>query len=305
MDIDDVDPLLRPTARLLNLKPSRALYRRAGRVGPRALPRPRIRGMELDVVRVGEVTLRIHKPRSKKARPGLLWLHGGGLVTGAARQDDWFCAITAAQLDAVVVSVEYRLAPENPYPAAIDDAFSAWTWMMNHTQSLGIDKSHVAIGGESAGGGLAACLVQRVHDHGGDQPVAQWLFAPMLDDRTAEDRELDSIDHVVWNNSSNRWAWGVYLRGVSQRARADLPYAAAARRNDLSGLPPTWIYASDIELFHGEVRAYSERLEQCGVPVEMVTVHAAPHAFELCQPWSLPARQLLSRAREWLRGELS
>ena len=194
----------------------------------RAFPSPRVRGVSVHTVRDGKLSVRIYRPTGPaRSRPGLLWVHGGGLVVGSARQDDGLCARTAAALDAIVVSVDYRLAPEHPYPAAIDDTYVAWKWLLTHANELGIDVKRVAIGGESAGGGLAANLVHRVHDAGGAQPVAQWLFAPMLDDRTAADRSLDGIDHLVWNNCVNRYGWTAYLQQPPGGERTP-PYASAA-----------------------------------------------------------------------------
>jgi acetyl esterase/lipase len=157
------------------------------------------------------VQLRVFTPTTPKTRAALLWIHGGGLVIGNAAQDDTFCAKIARALDIIVVSTEYRLAPEFPFPAALDDCYAAWTWLQESASQLNIDKNCVAIGGQSAGGGLAAGLVQRIHDAGGVQPAAQWLFCPMLDDRTAASRELDQVKHLIWDNRQNRAGWRAYL----------------------------------------------------------------------------------------------
>jgi acetyl esterase/lipase len=156
-----------------------------------------------------------------------------------------------------VVSADYRLAPEHPYPAPLDDCLAAWTWLQDNSPARGVDPTRVAIGGQSAGGGLAASLVQRVHDDpGAAQPVAQWLFCPMLDDRTAAERKLDATKHILWNNTSNRMGWRSYL-GVEPGAASTPEYAVPSRRADLAGLPPTWIGTGDIELFYDENRAYA------------------------------------------------
>lgn len=249
------------------------------------------------------VPLRVFVPQAPAPRGALIWIHGGGLVLGSAKQDDVHCARTADQLGVVVVSVDYRLAPEHPFPAAIDDCTTAWTWLLEHADELGVDLDRLAIGGESAGGGLAACLVQRVHDRGGPQPVAQWLFAPMLDDRTAADTSLDAIDHFVWDNRANRFGWTSYLG--QEPGRPHVPdHAVAPRRDDLSGLPPTWVYTSDAELFENEITDYARRLSQAGVETELVIVPDVPHAFELGER-TPAARELMANAREWLRRALS
>ncbi len=217
--------------------------------------------------------------------------------------DDVLCGETARQTGVTIVSVDYRLAPRHPFPAAIDDAHAAWLWMQRHLDELGLDAGRIAIGGQSAGGGLAASLVQRVHDEGGTI-AAQWLFCPMLDDRTAVDRALDGVDHFVWSNRSNLVGWSSYLGSAIGSATLP-PYAAAARRDDLSGLPPTWMYTSDIELFHDEDLAYAQRLESAGVDTTLEVVSGAPHGFEAWAADSVLARDIVSRARTWLGEQLA
>jgi acetyl esterase/lipase len=217
--------------------------------------------------------------------------------------DDVLCGETARETGATIVSVDYRLAPRHPFPAAIDDAHAAWLWVQRHLDELGLDADRIAIGGQSAGGGLAASLVQRVHDEGG-AIAAQWLFCPMLDDRTAVDRARDGVDHFVWSNRSNLVGWSSYLGSAIGSATLP-PYAAAARRDDLSGLPPTWMYTSDIELFHDEDLAYAQRLESAGVDTTLEIVSGAPHGFEAWAADSVLARDIVSRARTWLGERLA
>jgi acetyl esterase/lipase len=217
--------------------------------------------------------------------------------------DDRVCGETAQQLGVTVVSVDYRLAPTHPYPAAIDDVYAAWRWLVAHAAELRLSRDRLAVGGQSAGGGLAAGLVQRLHDEGA-AVAGQWLFCPMLDDRTAADRTHDGTEHYVWNNRSNLVGWGSYL-GVAPGGPASPPYAAAARREDLTGLPPAWIYTSDIELFHDEDVEYARRLEAAGVDVTLEVVHAAPHGFEAWATDSPLAQGLFRSARAWLGARLT
>ncbi|WP_430781686.1 alpha/beta hydrolase [Actinoplanes sp. G11-F43] len=201
------------------------------------------------------------------------------------------------------MSAEYRLAPESPYPAALDDVSAVWKWMRVNAAGLGVDPDRVAVGGESAGGGIAASLVQRLHDTGGPEPVPQWLFAPMLDDRTAARRELDELDHFVWNNRSNRFGWTSYLGQTA--GAAEVPaYAVPARRADLTGLPPAWLYAGDIELFHDEIVEYAGRLRTAGVDTTLTIVPGAAHGFENWAATTPLAAALLDEARIWLDGRL-
>ena len=159
-----------------------------------------------------------------------------------------------------------------------------------------------SIGGQSAGGGLAASLVHRVHDDG-DAIAAQWLFCPMIDDRTAVDRDHDTVDHFIWNNRSNLVGWSSYL-GDAVGAEALPAYAAASRREDLSGLPPTWLYTSDIELFYDEDIAYARRLEGAGVDTTLEVISGAPHGFEAWARDTDLARSLVAGAHAWLGERL-
>ena len=303
MDISIVDPELRAAtlkAPKLNLE-NPVMLKLVG-VGSAIMPGKRVDGVERRIVRERGLKLRVYVPDNPSGA-GLLWIHGGGLVLGAAAMDDVLCGETARQTGVTIVSVDYRLAPRHPYPAAIDDAHAAWLWMQRRLNELGLDADRIAIGGQSAGGGLAASLVQRVHDEGGTI-AAQWLFCPMLDDRTAVDRALDGVDHFVWSNRSNLVGWSSYLGSAIGSATLP-PYAAAARRDDLTGLPPTWMYTSDIELFHDEDLAYAQRLESAGVDTTLEIVSGAPHGFEAWAADSVLARDIVSRARTWLGAQLA
>lgn len=304
MDLDDVDPSLRKAVRRVpSINPRSAFLRFVGRVAFHFIPVPRIPGVAVSVVELGDVRLRVYRPERQSGDGALFWIHGGGLVVGSPRQDEALCGTTARELGIAVVSAGYRFAPEHPFPAAHEDVYAAWRTAVLNADRIGADPERFVIGGESAGGGLAATLVQRVHDSDDIQPLGQWLFAPMLDDRTAADRSLDAVDHLVWNNRANRYAWGAYL-GVDPGADEVPEYAVAARREELGGLPPAYIAVGDVELFHDECREYARRLEEAGVPVTLDVVEGAPHGFENWAKDSEPARALLGRARAWLRSAL-
>lgn len=247
--------------------------------------------------------LRIYTPAGAKTRAALLYIHGGGMMIGSPAQDDRFLAATAAELDIVIVSPRYRLAPENPAPAALDDCRAAWGWVIDNASARGIDITRLAIGGESAGGGLAAGLVLGIHDEGGIQPVAQWLFCPMLDDRTALDRSLDEANHFVWSNTLNVAGWQSYL---GKRFGTDdvSEYAAPARRANFRGLPQAWIGVGDVELFYDECKAYANRLSAAGVPCQFDVVAGAPHSFQGLAPDTQLAKDYLTKARGWLSKAL-
>jgi acetyl esterase/lipase len=226
----------------------------------------------------GGQRMAIITPDERKGDGALILFHGGGFVFG--RPEDIFpkAALFAKALGVPVICPAYRLAPQAPFPAALDDAHAAWHRVLARARELAINPAKIVIGGYSAGGGLAANLVQRLHDEGGTQPAGQLLIYPMLDDRTAARRELDAASHSIWRNTSNRFAWPAYLGG---RDPAAIPYAAAARRADLAGLPPTWIGVGTCDLFLDEVRAYARRLEEAGVAVSYDEVAGAIHAFDM------------------------
>lgn len=253
-------------------------------------PPPLANNVELEVYELGNCKVRVFRPRGELSGAGLLWIHGGGYIIGNAQLNDYECSVYARDLQAVVVSVDYRLAPEAPFPAPLDDCFDSWQWFLSKATSWGVDPHRIVIGGQSAGGGLAAGLAQRILDLGGVQPAGQLLFCPMLDDRTAKRAELDSVKHRLWTNRCNRAAWGYYL-GVPAGSDDIPPYAAPARRKDLAGLPPAWVGVGSIDLFHDEDCEYARRLQKVGVDCELHVVEDAPHAFE-----SLAADAEISKA---------
>ncbi|MFJ9248534.1 alpha/beta hydrolase [Streptomyces sp. NPDC101776] len=305
MNLDEIDPELR---RSVSRMPRLPIRRTWGRRVVRALVRRRGLGVPAEGVGIRDVDLgeriRVYTPAAGGSGAALLWVHGGGYLIGDVVQDDAFCSATSHELGITVVSANYRLAPEHPFPAALDDTADAWRWLQASAGDLGVDQKRVVIGGSSAGAGLAACLVQRLHDEGGVQPVGQWLFSPMLDDRTAARRELDPVRHRVWDNASNRIGWAAYL-GTGPGGPQAPDHAVAARRADLSGLPPAWISVGDIDLFADECRTYAERLRDAGVDCAFDLVPGAPHGLEAWAPDTRIAQELLNRSRAWLDARLA
>jgi acetyl esterase/lipase len=218
------------------------------------------------------VGVRVYRPANAKGPgPALLWNHGGGYVIGRAAQDDVLCRRFARVLGATVASVDYRLAPEHPYPTPVQDCYSALTWL---ALLPAVDPARVAIGGGSAGGGLAAALALLARDRGDVPVAAQLLVYPMLDDRSADRTDLDDASFRLWNRSSNQFGWDAYLGDANRSV------AVPARHEDLSGLPPAWIGVGTLDLFHDEDLAYGERLKAAGVPCEVHVVPGAFHGFD-------------------------
>lgn len=218
-------------------------------------------------------------PGGVRPRGAVLWLHGGGMILGSPWLEHVICNRMAEELGVVVLNPDYRLAPEHPFPAGPDDCFAALAWLHAHAADLGIDPARFAVGGESAGGGLAATVVQMAHDRG--LPVAfQALIYPMLDDRTALADRGSDVGRLIWTPGRNRNAWEWYL-GHPVRADEDRPYAAASRRADLAGLPPAWIGVGAIDLFHDEDAEFAQRLRDAGVAVEFHEVEGMFHAGDV------------------------
>ncbi len=226
------------------------------------------------------VSLRIYRPRSLQgAAPALFWMHGGGYISGNPEQDEVTSIAFARTLGITVAAVRYRLAPTHPAPAAVEDAYAGLRWLFANAGARGVDPARIAIGGASAGGGLTAALALYAHDRGEVEPRFQLLVYPMLDDRTVLRTDMDTTGVRVWTPGSNRFGWTSYL-GTEPGGPHVSPYAAPARREDLTGLPPAWLGVGTLDLFHDEDLAYAQRLTDSGVPCELRVVPGAFHGFD-------------------------
>lgn len=218
----------------------------------------------------------VYEP-ADRARPSgaLVWIHGGGMIMGRPEQANAWCSAIAADLGVLVVSVDYRLAPEHPFPAGLSDCYTALTWLRDQADDLGVDPARIAVGGDSAGGGLSASLCQLSRDRGGPAICFQLLNYPMLDDRTVLRADHAGRGAFIWTPESNRFGWTSYLGRTPSLDEAP-PHAAPARTTDLAGLPPAWIGVGDLDLFYEEDLDYAERLEAAGVACDL---HVEPGMY--------------------------
>jgi acetyl esterase len=219
-----------------------------------------------------DVPVRIYRPaHTSAALPALLFLHGGGFVVGSVDGEDAQAREIAAEADTVVVSVEYRLAPEHPFPAGLDDCYLALCWLAKHTAELGVDPGRIGVGGGSAGAGLSAAVALLARDRGGPALCMQFLGIPELDDRLDTPSMQLYTDTPIWHRPNAELSWHFYLAGQDAT-----PYAAPARARDLSGLPPAYVDVCEFDPLRDEGLAYAQRLSQAGVPVEL---HMYPGTF--------------------------
>ena len=220
-------------------------------------------------------------PKSSVTRPALLHIHGGGMVIGSARSMQQAPSGMAAALGIPVASVEYRLAPEHPFPAPQQDCYAALQWLAASADELGIDAARIGITGESAGGGLAAATALMARDLGGPALAAQFLTYPMLDHRTGSEAcpyGNPVTGEFVWTRAHNRFGWAC-LQGDYAADDERKGWFSPALAEDLSGLPQTWIGTGSLDLFLDEDLGYALRLVKAGVPVELHSYPGAIHAF--------------------------
>lgn len=228
-----------------------------------------------------DVRVLVYMPPGKHGgqRPALLHVHGGGYVLGTPEINDGLNRAIAAEVGCVVVSVDYRLAPETRFPGAVEDCYAALGWLHKQAKPLGVDVTRVAIAGESAGGGHAAALALLVRNRREFKICLQLLDSPMLDDRTGSNSEPHPYcGEFVWTANSNRFGWRSLL-GV-EPGSPDVPAdTVPARATDLSGLPPAFIAVGALDLFLEESIEYARRLIRAGVPTELHVIPGAYHGF--------------------------
>lgn len=260
------------------------LKRRAAAETPR---NPRVHWEDLTIFEPATghpIDLRIYRRVGSAERlPGLFFIHGGGMIMGDLDTDHALATTLTDRVGCVTVSVEYRLAPENPHPAPVQDCYLALEWMAAHADQLGIDRSRLGICGVSAGGGLAAGAALLAREVGTPRLAHQMLIYPMLDDRNDTPSSHEIVDLGVWDRALNLTAWQSLLG--DRVGGADVPScAAAARASDLARLPPTYIDVGELDLFRDESLDYALRLRRAGVPTEVHLYPGAYHAFDVLAP---------------------
>ncbi|MFD0900828.1 alpha/beta hydrolase [Actinomadura sediminis] len=245
------------------------------------------------------VPVRIYRPvRAAGPTPVLVYFHGGGFVTGGLENEHGRCLAFAGEEGIAVVSVGYRLAPEHPFPAGLDDCHAATTWAQAHASGFGGDPARVAVGGGSAGGALAAADALRARDEGGPPLAFQMLLYPVLDDRMDTPSMRAFTDPPLFNRTDAAHMWRHYLGG-----RPATPYAAPARAGDLAGLPPAYVLAAEFDPLRDEALEYARRLIEARVPTELRHVPGVCHGFDGVLSADA-ARRAFAEQRDVLRRNL-
>jgi acetyl esterase/lipase len=251
---------------------------------------------------VPALVVRVHRPTASSietdsALPCIFSMHGGGYVIGTYEMEDARFDRLCAELSCVAVSVEYRLAPETPFPGPLDDCYDGLAWTFTHAAELGVNPERIGIGGISAGGGLAAGLALLARDRGEHAVAFQLLECPMIDDRqVTSSSSRDGL--VLWTKESNTFGWRSYLGELY--GRDDIShYAAPARALDLRGLPPGFVIVGGADGFRDEDIDYALRLNQAGVPTELHVLPGAPHGVQLFASSGV-ARRWTELVQGWL-----
>lgn len=249
-----------------------------------------------------DVPIRIHRPRGVEGPMACVYsIHGGGYITGSYAMDDARFDMWCSRLGYVGVSVEYRLAPETPYPGPLEDCYAGLRWTHQHAAEIGVDPARIGIFGASAGGGLAAGLALLARDRGEIRLIFQQLIYPMIDDR--QTTPSSSWDVPIWDPASNKLGWQAYL-GDLYGTDAVPGYAAPARALDLAGLPPTFIAVGTLDGFCDEDIEYAQHLNQAGVAVELHVYPGAPHGFDGMLAGAEISKRARRHQREWLVRQL-
>jgi acetyl esterase len=247
----------------------------------------------------GDLPLRIYTPGGAGPFPVVVYFHGGGWVFGNPDSHDGTCRSLANAVPAVVVSVDYRLAPEHPWPAAAEDAHAAVSWVAAHAATIGSDPRRLAVAGDSAGGNLAAVVAQMARDRGGPALRHQALVYPVIDATFDTPSYRDNANGYFLTRDMMMWFWDHYAPGPVARAHA---YASPWRATTLNGLPPALVLTAEFDPLRDEGEAYAARLREAGVPVQLRRYDGMIHGFFSMASVFPQAKQAVAEAAEALRG---
>ncbi|MDH4066050.1 MAG: alpha/beta hydrolase [Acidobacteriota bacterium] len=239
-----------------------------------------------------ELTVRVYRPVAATGLlPGMLYIHGGGMILGTLESEHVIATMLCERVNAVVVAVDYRLAPEHPFPAGPEDCYAGLVWMNDNSPALGVDPERIAIYGGSAGGGLTCAVTLMARDRRGPRLCFQMPIYPMIDDTNSTPSSHEILDVGIWDRAGNVEAWKMYLGAVHGSVDVS-PYAAPARATDLRGLPPAFIDVGELDLFRDEDIQYAARLLHAGVTTEFHLYPGSYHAAEVFAPDSALARRI-------------
>ena len=262
-------------AAMLGVMPDSARIEPVREVRDRSIPGP-----------VGEIPVRVFRP-SDATRPMLVWFHGGGWVTGSIETHDLVCRQLAVAVDAVVVSVEYRLAPETKFPGAVDDCVAAWSWVAAHAAELGADAERIAVGGDSAGGNLAAVVALVARDEGLPAPVHQLLVYPVTDHEFERPSMIENAHGYFLETDTMRWFYDHYARTPDDFADWRM---SPLRAPTVAGVAPATVLTAEYDPLRDQGEAYARRLAEAGVPAEIVRADGVFHGYFGMQKFLPPAQ---------------
>ncbi|MFB6722324.1 alpha/beta hydrolase [Kribbella sp. NPDC056345] len=306
-----IDPELTPWLAMLpeiDLSDMSLLRERAGDIQSLVPPVVVPDGIEIREVTIRgrdgyDIRAKVYAPAEKDGlRPGFVSIHGGGFVMGDIDMMEQGAVDIAAGAGAVVVSPDYRLAPEHPFPAGLEDCYATLEWLAANTAELGVDPERIAVGGVSAGGGLSAAVALLARDRKGPAICFQVLEIPELDDRLETPSMREFVDTPLWNRPAAEYSWKYYLSGTPETL--GLQYAAPARAEDLSGLPPAFVSVSEFDPLRDEGISYAQRLLHAGVSTELHHYRGTFHGSSLV-PTAEVSKRMASDVMDAIRRALT
>ena len=296
--LDQLTAMGLPAFETQTVEQARAAIRMMSQTGPPGEPVDHVEDQRVPGPG-GSIPVRIYAPAGRRPAPALVYFHGGGWVIGGIDTHDGLCRQLANRASATVISVDYRLAPEHKFPAAVDDCFAALGWVAGNTAALGVDPSRLAIGGDSAGGNLTAVVAQLARDRGGPRLRHQVLIYPATDPVMDFPSHTENGSGYLLTREAMAWFYGHYLRTPADRTD---PLAAPLRARDLAALPPALVITAEFDPLRDEGEAYAHRLEAAGVPTTLTRYDGMIHGFVGMTGFFAQARAAVDQIAAALRG---